>query len=110
MYDGHKIKPLRAYVKDYNKKTNWIYFLIEDDDLLNKCNTIWDKISDAKIELNDEPVYNKNFLKTKTKFYGDGVTDFLDKEVPKKDYSYTCLAVIALDSIFGMCEKYYPVN
>ena len=32
-----------AYVKSYDGKTKSIYFLIEDDDLLEKYNTIWDK-------------------------------------------------------------------
>ena len=37
-----------------------IYFLIEDDDLLEKYNT-WDKVSsDIKKELDGELVYNKN--------------------------------------------------
>ena len=35
----------RAYVKDYDGKTKQIYFLIKDDNLLNKYKTIWDKIS-----------------------------------------------------------------
>ena len=36
-------------------------FLIEDDDLLNKYNTIWDKFcTDIKKEFDSEPVYNKN--------------------------------------------------
>ena len=26
-------------------KTKWIYFLIKDDDLLEKYKTIWDKVS-----------------------------------------------------------------
>ena len=44
-------------------------FLIKDDDLLNKYNTIQDKISaDAKIELNNKPVYNKKIVKTKKNF------------------------------------------
>ena len=34
-----------VYVKSYDGQTKWIYFLIEDDDSLNKCNTIWDKVS-----------------------------------------------------------------
>ena len=43
-----------------------MYFLIEDDDLLEKYNTIWDKVSvDIKKEFDDEPVYNKEYLKTK---------------------------------------------
>ena len=43
-----------------------MYFLIEDDDLLEKYNTIWDKVSaDIKKEFDHEPVYNKEYLKTK---------------------------------------------
>ena len=34
-----------AYVKSYDRQTKWMYFLIEDDDLLKKSNTIWDKVS-----------------------------------------------------------------
>ena len=46
-------------VKSYDGKTKWMYFLIEDDDLLKKYNTIWDKISaDVKKEFDSKPVYN----------------------------------------------------
>ena len=34
-----------AYVKSYDGQTKWINFLIKDDDLLGKCNTIWEKVS-----------------------------------------------------------------
>ena len=34
-----------AYVKSYDGQTKWSYFLIEDDELLEKYNTIWDKVS-----------------------------------------------------------------
>ena len=34
-----------AYAKSYNGHTKWMYFLIEDDELLEKYNTIWDKVS-----------------------------------------------------------------
>ena len=34
-----------AYVKSYDEQTKWMYFLIEDDALLEKYNTIWDKVS-----------------------------------------------------------------
>ena len=43
MYGGYKIKLLHiilpkasAYVKNYDGQTKWMYFLIEDDDLLEK--------------------------------------------------------------------------
>ena len=73
MYNDHKINPLHitlpktsAYVKSYDERTRWMYFLIEDDEILEKYNTIWDKFSvDIKKEFDNEPVYNKNFLKTK---------------------------------------------
>ena len=34
-----------AYVKNYDRQTKWIYFLIEDDDLLEKYNTVLYKVS-----------------------------------------------------------------
>ena len=50
-----------TYVKSYDRQTAWVYFLIEDDELLNKYNTILDKVSaDIKKEFDSEPVtYNK---------------------------------------------------
>ena len=57
-------------------------FLIEDDDLLEKYNTIWNKVNaDIKKEFDSEPVYNKKILKTKIKSYGDKATDFHDKGI-----------------------------
>ena len=69
LYDDYKVKLLHimlpkmsAYLKDYDEKTNSIYFLIKDNDLLNKYNTVWDKISaDAKIDINNKPAYNIKF-------------------------------------------------
>ena len=86
-----------------------MYFLIEDDDLLEKNNTIWDKVSaDIKKEFDNEPVYNKEYLKTKIKSCGDEVTDFYDKEIPKVDSNHTCLALISLDFVLKKDESYYP--
>ena len=34
-----------AYVKRYDGQTKWMYFLIQNDDLLEKCSTICDKVS-----------------------------------------------------------------
>ena len=47
-----------AYVKSYDGKTKWMYFLIEDDGLLEKYNAIWDEVSsDIKLEFNREPIF-----------------------------------------------------
>ena len=102
------ISKTSAYIRSYDGQTKWMYFLIEDDDLLKKCNTIWDKISaDNKKEFDSQPVYNK-FLKTKIKFYGDEATDFHDKGIPEVDSNLTCLAVISLASALNKDGNYYP--
>ena len=67
-----------AYVKSYDGQVKWMYFQIEDNELLEKYSTIWDKVSaDIKKEFDSEPVYNKSYLKTKIKSHGNEVTDFL---------------------------------
>ena len=86
-----------------------MYFLIEDDKLSEKYNTIWDKVSvDIEKKFDSEPVYKKEILKTKRKSHGDDVTDFYDKEIPKIDSNHTCLAAIGLDSALKKEDNYYP--
>ena len=55
-----------AYVKSNDGQTKWMYFLIEDDLLLEKYNTIWDNIS-AGIKKNLIAILStkKNFQKPK---------------------------------------------
>ena len=73
MHNNNKVKPLykihpkkSAYEKSYDGRTKWMYILIEDDDLLKKYNTIWDKVSaDIKEEFDSETAYDKEFLKAK---------------------------------------------
>ena len=99
-YHDHKAKPLiimlpktNAYVKSYDGQTKWMYFLIEDDDLSEKYNIIWDKVNaDIKKEFDSEEV----------------VTDFYDKKIPKLDSNHTCLAVISVDSALSKDNNYYP--
>ena len=75
-----------------------MYFWIEDDDSLEKYNTIWDRVS-ADI---------KKDLKTKIKPYGDKATDFYDKKIPEVGSNHICLAVIILYSALRKDEIYYP--
>ena len=60
-----------------------------------------------KGKLNNDLYTIKKLLKTKTKSYCYECTDFCDKEVPKVDPNYTCLAVILLDSIIKRDENCY---
>ena len=52
MYNNYKVKPLHimppkmgTYVQCYDGQIKWMYFLIEDNDLLKKYTTLWDKAS-----------------------------------------------------------------
>ena len=52
MYNDNKVKSLHiifpktnAYVKCYDAEAKWMYFLVEDEDFLEKYNTIWDKVT-----------------------------------------------------------------
>ena len=73
LYNDHKIKPLHiilpktsAYVKSYDGQTKWTYFLIKYGDLLEKYNTIWDKVSaDIKKNLTANLSIMKIFEKSK---------------------------------------------
>ena len=79
LYNDHIVKLVHimlsetsTYGKSYGGQTKWMYFLIENNDLLEKYNSIWDKVrADIKI------------LKFKIKFHGDEDTDFFDKKMCK---------------------------
>ena len=52
LHNDNKVKPLpimllktRAFIKKYDGQKKWMQFLIENDDLLKKCNTILDKVN-----------------------------------------------------------------
>ena len=74
LHDGYKVKPLHImpskvspYVKSYDEQTKWMYFGIKGDELLDKYNTIWDKVSadKKKKEFDGKSVMIKNFWKPK---------------------------------------------
>ena len=56
-----------AYAKTYHRQIKWVYFLIEDDDLLRKYNTIWHNVSADIKKIDNKPVGNKEYSKTKRK-------------------------------------------
>ena len=67
-----------------NGQTKWVYFLIEDDDLLGKLLLFGIKsaLIYIKKEFDSEPIYNKNYLKTKVKSHGYEATDFYNNQIP----------------------------
>ena len=76
-----------------------MYFLIENDDLLRKYNTICDKvISDIRKILIASLSTTKKILETKIKYLNDEATNFHNKEISEACFDYTCFAVISADS------------
>ena len=71
--------------------------MLEDDELLEKYNGIWVKVSPSnKKEVDSKRDYKKKFLKTKIKSYSDESSDFHDQEMSKAGSNYTCLAVMLI--------------
>ena len=71
----------------YDGQTKWMCLLTEDDNLLEKYNTIWDRVSAKSLIVNLFTI--KKNLKTKRKSYLDEPTDFHHKEILKAGYYYT---------------------
>ena len=93
---------LNAHVKSYGCIFYWKWWITR------KIWRLWNNISNSiKKEIECEPIYNKKFLETKSRSYGNEVADFQYKEKPKVDHNYTCLAGILIKFIFKD-KNYFP--
>ena len=73
-----------AYAKSYDSETNLRLFLIQDKELRKRYRGIQNDISSSiRKEFDNKLVYNKRYLKTKTRSYSDEATDFNDKRLSK---------------------------
>ena len=88
------IKPLyiilpqmSGYIKYFENGGKDMSFVIKDDDVLDKCNEIWNKIKKTlSIKFHNMPVYDKKYIKTKVReFNGVIKTNFLGDEIPKEN-------------------------
>ena len=82
-------------------------FFVNDDNVLDKYNEIWDVIKKKlKIKFHSMPVYNEKYLKAKVREYDSLIkTNFLGNDVPKENMHYTCIACITIDSVMRMEKK-----
>ena len=100
---------MSAYRKDFDE-TKYMYFLVKDDDLLEKYNESWEKVKNNLIkEFDSEPVYNKKYLKAKMKYYNGKIsTKFHDNKIPREGSQFICLSLILIDSVFRTDKNKYP--
>ena len=115
--EGEIVKPLCiilpqmiGYIKYFENGKRNMFFVIKDDDLLDKYIEIWDKIKETlSIKFHSMPVYDEKYIKAKVReFNGVIKTNFLSDEVPKENEHYTCIACITIDSVMRMEKKNYP--
>ena len=97
-----------GYVKHFDSNKT-VSFKVADNKLLKEYTKIWEKVSNlTNIKCDSEPVYG-DYIKTKTKLYGDKINaNFQGKKIPKENASYKCLSLIMLDSVIRANKKYYP--
>ena len=106
--EGGIVKPLciilpqiSGYIKYLESGGKNMSFLINDDEVWDKCNKIWDVIKDKLgIKFHSKPVYEYKYLKAKVREF-DGVikTNFLGNDMPKENMHYTCIACITIDPV-----------
>ena len=87
-----------------------LFFLVKDDELLEKNNEIWEKVKNIiKKESDSEPVYKEKYLKAKIKRYNGNInTIFHNNKISKERSQFICLSVILMDSVFRTGKNYYP--
>ena len=62
------------------------------------------------VQFGSYPVYgdNEKHIKTKTRMYDDRViTNFQGKKTQKESSSYNCIALVSIDCVIKMNQKYY---
>ena len=105
---GGIVKPLciilpqiSGYIKYLENGGKNMSFLINDDEVWDKCNKIWDVIKDKLgIKFHSKPVYEYKYLKAKVREF-DGIIkkDFLGHDMPKENMHYTCIACTTIDPV-----------
>ena len=103
--EGEIVKPLciilpqmSGYIKYFENGGKNMYFVIKDDNVLDKYNEIWDKIKmELNIKFHSMPVYDGKYIKAKVReFNGVIKTNFLGDEIPQEGMNYTCIACVTI--------------
>ena len=77
-----------------------------------KYNEIWGKFNSIiNKKVDNEPVYNNKYLKTKIKRYdGKCTINFLYNEIPPKENTKIYMLSSCIDSVCKIGDNYYPLT
>ena len=115
--EGEIVNPLciilpqiTGYIKYFENGGKNMSFVIKGEDVLDKCNEIWNRIKETlSIKFHSMPVYDEKYIKAKVKEFNGAIkTNFLGHKIPKESMHYTCIACITIDSVMGIEKKNYP--
>ena len=115
--EGEIVKPwciilpqMSGYIKYFENGGKNMYFMIKNDDVLDKYNNIWDKIKGKlNIKFHSMSVYVKIYMRAKVREINSVIkTNFLSDEIPKGNMHYICIACMTIDSVMKMEKKNYP--
>ena len=101
------LPPMSGYIKYFEKGSKNMSFLINDDEVWDKYDKMWDAIKNKlNIKFHSEPVYEYKYLKTEVReFNGEIKTNFLNNGMPKENMHYSCIACITIDSVINFNKK-----
>ena len=85
------LSQMTGYIKYFENSGKIKSFAIKNDNVLDKCNEIWDKIKEAlTIKFHSIPVYNEKYIKAKVgEFNGVIKTNLLGDKMPKKKHKFS---------------------
>ena len=94
-----------TYRRNFDE-TKYIPFLTKDNELLEKCNGIWEKVKNSlKKEFDSKPVCNEKYLRAKMQSYNGKVNkNFHNNKIPREGSQLACLSVILIASVFRAGE------
>ena len=98
---------MNVYIKYFENANKNMSFFIKGNDVLYKCNEIWDKVKEKlNIKFHSKPIYDKKYIKAKVREFGGLIkTNFWGNKVPNKNMYYTCIARVKIDSVVRMDKK-----
>ena len=102
-------KTLKVNDGDKDENNKLMSSRIDDEKLLEKYKALQTKIEDLKnIKLNVLPIYNRRYIKTKIRTYGDKVySNFHGLNMLEDDIECGSFTVIYIDSLLVYDNKYY---